>query len=273
MQSEATIKKPLLKYFILTYVIFLVLFGITGAMIALNAPIFVPYVLQIVCAWSPTFAFLLLYKKLVPDLTLGEFIKRQFRSKVALGQLLSVIGIQMLVLIGVIVLISIVNKTPMLSLVNTSALVLVIGFFDMLIRGPLGEELGWRGYALNHLQKTYSPLSSSLIIGVVWGFWHTPLWIVTSGYAGSQLIAYAALFVVGLISISVIMTYFYNKSKNLLTPIVIHQLMNYLGSIVNADGFQTMLYQSLLYLVIALILVIVNPKKFMVINSGLPPKK
>jgi membrane protease YdiL (CAAX protease family) len=261
MRAETTFKKPLLKYFALTYLIFLVLFGITGAMIALNMPKIIPDVLQVVCAWSPTFAFLILYNKLVPDLTLGEFIKRQFSSKVALGRLLFVIGIQVLVLVCMIVLISIMNKTPLLTVINTSTSVIVLGFFNMLIRGPLGEELGWRGYALNQMQKNHSPLISSLIVGVVWGFWHTPLWFVTSGYTGSQLIIYIALFLLGIITISIIITYFYNANKNLLIPIIIHQLLNYLGSFINADALQVMFWQSSLYLVIAIVLIVANPKK------------
>lgn len=262
MAAEATIKRPLLKYFILTYIIFLVLFGITGAMLALNLPSIIPDVLQVICAWSPTFALLILFKKIIPDQTLGAFIKRQFSSKVALGQLALAIGIQVLVFIGMVVLVSVSNNIPLLSAINTSASVLVLGFFNMLIRGPLGEEIGWRGYALNHLQKKHSPLVASIIIGLVWGFWHTPLWIVTSGYTGVQLIEYAALFLVGIICTSVIMTYFYNRSRNLLIPIVIHQLLNYSGFLVNADGMQTMFYQALLCLVAAIVLVIVNPKQF-----------
>jgi membrane protease YdiL (CAAX protease family) len=262
MKTEATIKMPLLKYFLLTYLVFLILFGCTGAALALSTPAIVPNILQVVCAWAPTFAFMLLHKKLVPDLTLGQYIKGQFRSRVSWGQLLSVIGMQGLVFAGVVVLVTLVNKAPLLSAVNVSASTLVLGFFNMLIRGPLGEELGWRGYAMNHLQKTHSPLISSLIVGVVWGFWHTPLWIVTSGYTGGLLIAYAALFLTGTVTISIIMTYYFNKSKNLLIPILIHQLLNYTGSLVNADGLQTMLYQSLLYLVIAIALIIVRPKQF-----------
>jgi membrane protease YdiL (CAAX protease family) len=229
---------------------------------ALDAPAIIPSILQVVCAWAPTFAFMLLHKKLVPGLTLGQYVRQQFRSKISFGQLLSAIGLQVLVLAGVVALVMIVNKAPLLSVVNVSASALILGFFNMLIRGPLGEELGWRGYALNHLQKTHSPLASSLIVGVVWGFWHTPLWIVTSGYTGGQLIAYCALFLTGLLSISVIITFFYNKSKNLLIPIVIHQLLNYTGSLVNADGLQTMLYQSLLCLVVAIALVAARSKQF-----------
>jgi uncharacterized protein len=44
-----------------------------------------------------------------------------------------------------------------------------------LFSGPLSEELGWRGFALPRLQVRYNALVSSLILGVIWCFWHLPL--------------------------------------------------------------------------------------------------
>ena len=263
MKSDSAFKNPLLKFFILTFVIFLVLFGIIGASLALNAPAAVPTILQIVCAWSPTFAFLILFRKLFPGQSLKTFLKQQFAPKVAVSQVLGIIGLQLLVLVCVAVAMALSQRVSFLSVWNITPSVIFLGFLNALIRGPLGEELGWRGYAQNHLQKRYSPLVASLIVGVVWGFWHTPLWIVTSGYAGIELLEYAGLFVVGLIAISVIMTFFYGKTKNLILPILIHLLLNYLGSLVNGDGLQTMLYTSLFYVIVAVILVLAAPKRFL----------
>ena len=45
--------------------------------------------------------------------------------------------------------------------------------------GPIGEEPGWRAYALPRLQEKWSPLRAGVLLGVVVALWHLPL--VTSG--------------------------------------------------------------------------------------------
>jgi CAAX protease family protein len=48
-------------------------------------------------------------------------------------------------------------------------------FGPNLLGGPLGEESGWRGYALPRLQRRFNPVTSSLIVGFLWANWHLPL--------------------------------------------------------------------------------------------------
>ena len=46
-----------------------------------------------------------------------------------------------------------------------------------IVTGAPGEELGWRGFLQLRLQRRLSPLSSALIVGVIWAFFHAPLWL------------------------------------------------------------------------------------------------
>lgn len=47
-----------------------------------------------------------------------------------------------------------------------------------LLGGGLGEELGWRGWALPRLQARMSPVAAAALLGIVWAAWHLPLVLV-----------------------------------------------------------------------------------------------
>jgi membrane protease YdiL (CAAX protease family) len=50
-------------------------------------------------------------------------------------------------------------------------------FLIFFLVAGVGEELGWTGFLIPRLQARYSALTSSIIRGVLWGFWHVPLWL------------------------------------------------------------------------------------------------
>ena len=57
-----------------------------------------------------------------------------------------------------------------------SSLVQIITLFGPnLVGGPLGEEAGWRGFALPRLQRHFNPVTSALVLGFFWANWHLPL--------------------------------------------------------------------------------------------------
>jgi len=43
----------------------------------------------------------------------------------------------------------------------------------------IGEEPGWRGFALPRLLGRFGPITGTLILGIAWAFWHLPLFIIT----------------------------------------------------------------------------------------------
>ena len=105
-----------------------------------------------------------------------------------------------------------------------------------LLQGATGEEAGWRGFALPRLQEIHGPVKASLILGLIWSFWHLPLWLI-SKYSGLDLLIYVLAFNVSIISLSFLLTWIYNKTPNSLIPIVItHFSFNASLNIVDARG-------------------------------------
>ena len=87
------------------------------------------------------------------------------------------------------------------------------------IKGPM-EEFGWRGVALPLLQRKLAPLWAGLVLGVIWGLWHLPAFML-SGTQQSQWAV--APFFVGCITLSVIVTPLFNASRgSILLPAFFH---------------------------------------------------
>jgi membrane protease YdiL (CAAX protease family) len=91
--------------------------------------------------------------------------------------------------------------------------------------GPLGEEFGWRGFALPFLLRRRPPLAAALMLGVVWGFWHLPTFFIPTL---SQYSLSFPIFVLNSIALSVIMTWLYRRTGgDLLLMILVHLMANY----------------------------------------------
>lgn len=71
------------------------------------------------------------------------------------------------------------------------------------------EETAWRGFALPRLQQGRSALSASLILGLIWGVWHTPLFL-TPGEFQTKLPFLG--FVISALAMSILTTWIFNHS-------------------------------------------------------------
>ena len=252
--------RMLKRYILWTYCLFYVFLLVIGmSMIFFKSEATVA-ILIVLSSWTSTFIFIFMFKKIYPQKNLWDFVKKQFSERVKVTTVLYVFFIQMFVLVGSLIITSIIWNVPIHEQVTASWTTLLILFGYNLIQGPLGEELGWRGFVLNELQKKFSPLKSAIIIGMAWGFWHTPLWLM-SGYSGLQLVQYIVCFLGGIVAVSIIITAFYNLNHNLVIPIVIHQLFNYFLAIQTGDILQILTITAVFYFIVAIIIVLVNYKK------------
>jgi len=92
-----------------------------------------------------------------------------------------------------------------------------------LVIGPV-EELGWRGVLLPLLQKRYTPFTAGLMVGAIWTLWHVPAFLLSgTPQSGFDFLP----FVIGTLSVSMIMTVMFNATAgSLLLPVLMHFQLN-----------------------------------------------
>ena len=103
-----------------------------------------------------------------------------------------------------------------------------------LISGPLNEEFGWRGYALDRFLVRSGFLKGSLILGFIWAIWHLP-WYFTPGQAQYNLLRdsffHAFMFIPSVMMLSVFVSFVYVKTnRSILAGALVHMFSNLIGS-------------------------------------------
>jgi membrane protease YdiL (CAAX protease family) len=100
----------------------------------------------------------------------------------------------------------------------------IVVFLYIFIFTALGEEVGWRGYALPRLQAHFSPFTSSLVLGSVWALWHSPLFWIVGDFHQQLPVSWFLLQVLGS---TFLYTWMYNRTKgSLLIVLLFHTSSN-----------------------------------------------
>jgi len=100
----------------------------------------------------------------------------------------------------------------------------------LLLGGPMGEEFGWRGYALPVLQKRWGWRTASLVLGLVWGMWHLPLFFIDGT---SQAHIPLALFLLSVVAMSVLFAWLVQRTAgSVVAALVLHTAINFWPSVV-----------------------------------------
>lgn len=93
----------------------------------------------------------------------------------------------------------------------------------------LGEETGWRGFALPHLQKDRSAASATLILAMLWACWHLPAFFFRDTYVELGLLGFP-MFAFMMIFSTMVFTWLYNSTQgSIFIVILFHAIFNWLS--------------------------------------------
>jgi membrane protease YdiL (CAAX protease family) len=131
----------------------------------------------------------------------------------------------------------------------------VAGVLLLIFASALGEEAGWRGYALPQLQRRFTPLASSLILALLWFGWHLPQFFLIATYRNLGAGGYVGMFF-GLACGAVILTWLYNRSGgSILLVAMWHGLYNLAAGTQAASGMLAAVVSTLI-MIQALLLIV-----------------
>jgi len=134
-------------------------------------------------------------------------------------------------------------------LVHPGRLAVFIG--TMIVGGPLLEELGWRGFALDRLLKRYGRLGASILLGFAHAAWHIPLFFIASTSQG--VIGFATplfwVFMARVVATTLFYTWVYTQTRrSILSAILVHFVSNFTYTIVAQLGGALPLRTELVWL-------------------------
>lgn len=210
---------PLASFFVLSYAIswllWLPLAG-AGSLTGLG------FVMQLLGSLVPSAVAIVLIAVLHGKAGVGKLLRRLLMWRVGVGWYVAVVLVSALMLgaVGLSVLLG--GDAPDVAVTIPGVVFLLV--LSIFPGSAGGEEIGWRGFALPHLQRPRSALAASLVLGVAWGVWHLPLFLIGQDFRPLSLFAPFALAVVVL---SVFYTWMYNGTGgSLLIVVLFHAASN-----------------------------------------------
>jgi membrane protease YdiL (CAAX protease family) len=255
-------KHQLVTFFVLSYALaYLAMFGHVYLKPGQPLPpfsvswfifVFSPTISAVFCAWA--IGGWAEVKKLLSGFT---------RWKVGLGWYLAALFL----ILGplAISLVYIAMGNPAAGLSAGSTILMLIGQAGFqLLSGPASEEAGWRGFALPRLESRHNALVSSLILGVIWTFWHLPLSYVPGQ---AQATIPIPIYLLLIVTVTIYITWLYNNTRgSLIITTLAHFSYNLTGLVIY--GMVTLMpamtfYMTagpLLFLVVVGVVVYFKPK-------------
>ena len=224
-----------------------------------------PQLLLYVAAYSPTLVAIALTARYEGKAGLRSLITNVFRWRVGFKAWL----LAFFMLPAIWLLVAIIRHWTVNAPVHWSSWFvtfpqLLFSFYLFTDTGGLGEEIGWRGYAMPRLLGGLTPTGAGLVVGFLFGLWHLPGWFLT-GLGGHFAQLDFANFLGSTMILSVLMAYLYLRAHGsvLLAGVIPHMIAN-IGSPDEA-AFYSQNWEYLGYLsLFTLVLITVESRRMFV---------
>jgi membrane protease YdiL (CAAX protease family) len=179
----------------------------------------------------PSTAAILLVAREHSHAEVRRLLRRLLIWRVGIRWYLAILALTALAVLAVWVS-TLLGLAPAPVIVTTVPVVLSTFLLSIFPGSAMGEELGWRGYALPRLQAGRSALAASLIIGAAWGTYHLPLFLLG---LPTRPLALFLPFALSCVIMSIFYTWMYNGTGgSLLIAVLLHATTNLPLSIVYA---------------------------------------
>jgi membrane protease YdiL (CAAX protease family) len=192
--------------------------------------VLIPYVLSVWGILKGDFSFLYILKPfagptlaaiIMTGITEGKTGLQRLRERLRLRHANWKWCLLILLVIPALLLFGIIIQPGMLASfqgITTRLLVSYPIYFVIVFFGvALPEEIGWRGFALPRMQPRYGPLWGTILLGVLWAFWHL-LFFLTPGHGGGPGTSFATFitsfsyFFLMVMALAIIFTWVFNHT-------------------------------------------------------------
>lgn len=127
----------------------------------------------------------------------------------------------------------------------------------VLIRGPLPEELGWRGAILDDLQRKQGWVAASVALGIAWAFWHLPLFLMQGmvHHEYGLASAWCWQFLVMVVCMSVVFSWIYNRTRRSTLAIILAHFMANIAMMIGNVSAGINVFVLVVWIVVAVAIV------------------
>jgi membrane protease YdiL (CAAX protease family) len=143
---------------------------------------------------------------------------------------------------------------------------------------PVFEEIGWTGFVMPRLLLRHGIVATGLLMGVLWGLWHLPLFAGNASSSGSVhpgLLLVALLFA-WFVPFRVLMVWLYDRTQSLLLVMLMHAPLVASMYVLRAESaspeetFASLIGSGAAYWAIVVVVAIANHGRLRRRGSGVP---